>query len=482
MDFDDINLNAIEEEKKAWIAKASKSAAGVCALANSYRQRDDCLFISLHCGSFNFSYRLNWEDDGEDWLIRFPLPGKSMYLDEKVQNEVSVMKYVSKNTNIPVPKIIGYGMADENPTGLGPFIIMTWAEGRKMSEILRKEGTSGKDDTLNPDVSEDTLKTLYGRMAGILLELWKLDFGTIGSLTMDESAESWEVGRRPLSLDMNELTRACGLGEYMFRRTYTSSMDYIMSLIELQWTNLRQQRNSIFDSEDCRQKYTCRYLMQAIAPHFISRRDKYGPFKLFSDDLCPSNVLVDDDLNVTAVIDWEFCYAAPAQFAGSLPWWLILRHPPDVIDHQGREAFLDTYIPKAELFLQTLQETEAVNGMCTTDDRLSTRMRKSLETRSVWFNFAARMTMDVDLIYWNLLDTYCWGPRSCIAERICRCVCDAEMHRGFEDFVRFKIWQLNEYRAELGRSDIVEYEEEKCVEVVSKVVRSPVMSCSWTRY
>lgn len=292
------------------------------------------------------------------------------------------------------------------------------------------------------------------------------------------------MGSRQTTIDSRHerVNKGLRTSDYMLCRTYTISMDYIMSLIELQWTNLRQQRNSIFDSEDCRQKYTCRYLMQAIAPHFISCRDNYGPFKLFSDDLCPSNVLVDDDLNVTAVIDWEFCYAAPAQFAGSLPWWLILRHPPDVVDHQGKKAFLDAYIPKAELFLQTLQETEAVSGICTTDDRLSTRMCESLETRSAWFNFAARMTMDVDLIYWNLLDTYCWGPRSCIAERICRYVCDAEMHDGFEDFVRFEIQQLNEYRGELGRSDIVEYEDETCVEVVSKVVHSPVMSCSWTRY
>ena len=463
MDFDDIKLNALEEDKKAWIAKASKSASGICDLVNPYRQRDDCLFVSLHCGSFNFSYRLHWEDDEEDWLIRFPIPGKSMFLDEKVQNEVAVMKYVAQNTNIPLPRVIGYGMAEDNPTGLGPFIIMTWVEGTRMSDYMRKQGTPDKVAVLDPDLDENILKTLYGRMAEILLELWKLDFDRIGSLSMDESTGTWTISRRPLTVDMNELIRACGLNDCTPARTYTSSTDYIMSLIDLQWENLRQQRNSVYRSEYCRQKYTCRYLMQAIAPHFILRRDNYGPFKLFSDDLSPNNVLVDDNLNVTAVIDWEFCYAAPPQFAGSLPWWLILQHPPSLVNEIGPDAFLDSYLPKAEIFLQSLQEQEVDNGLITVENRLSARMRESLESRSVWFNLACRMVIDVDLIYWDLLDDFCWGPTRSMAERICKYICGAEIHKDFEDFVRYKIRHLNEYRAELGETEMIEYED-KCME------------------
>lgn len=83
--------------------------------------------------------------DGEDWLIRFPLPGKSMFLDEKVRREALLMKFIKENTDIPVPRVIAYGTADENPTGLGPFIIMTWIEGKEMSDILQRDDTSGKE-------------------------------------------------------------------------------------------------------------------------------------------------------------------------------------------------------------------------------------------------------------------------------------------------------------------------------------------------
>lgn len=72
MDFDDISLDKFEELKAEWVKLGSSSAEGICALANRYRGRDDCWFRSMHCGSFNFSWRLHWDDEGDDWLIRFP--------------------------------------------------------------------------------------------------------------------------------------------------------------------------------------------------------------------------------------------------------------------------------------------------------------------------------------------------------------------------------------------------------------------------
>jgi Ser/Thr protein kinase RdoA (MazF antagonist) len=58
--------------------------------------------------------------------------------------------------------------------------------------------------------------------------------------------------------------------------------------------------------------------MKAAALSFVSRADSYRLFKLFSDDFCPGNVPVDDTYKVTGVIDWEFCYSDPSQYAGSV--------------------------------------------------------------------------------------------------------------------------------------------------------------------
>lgn len=87
--------------------------------------------------------------------------------------------------------------------------------------------------------------------------------------------------------------------------------------------------------------------MKAIAFNFMSSSDDNGPFKLFSDDFSPHNVLVDEStLQVTAAIDWEFCYAAPAQFASSIPWWLLLQKPDDIINESDGTTFLLDIFPQ----------------------------------------------------------------------------------------------------------------------------------------
>lgn len=136
--------------------------------------------------------------------------------------------------------------------------MMTWVEGRKMSDVLRDSNSSDKEETLNPDIDEGTLKALYRQMARVLLELWILDFDCIGSLDSDQVTGKPQVTKRPLTLAMNELIRTCGLKDITPPRTYTSSTDYIVSLLELQSNHLRQQRNSIYDAMDCREKYACR--------------------------------------------------------------------------------------------------------------------------------------------------------------------------------------------------------------------------------
>ncbi|OAX76997.1 hypothetical protein ACJ72_08709, partial [Emergomyces africanus] len=62
------------------------------------------------------------------------------------------------------------------------------------------------------------------------------------------------------------------------------------------------------------------------------------PLPLFCDDFRPSNVIVNEDLNIRGVIDWEFCYAAPVEFAHCSPWWLLLAPPDDWIS--GLDVFV----------------------------------------------------------------------------------------------------------------------------------------------
>jgi hypothetical protein len=41
---------------------------------------------------------------------------------------------------------------------------------------------------------------------------------------------------------------------------------------------------------------------------------EHGSFKLWCDDFRPANVLLNEDMRIAGVVDWEFTYAAPVEF------------------------------------------------------------------------------------------------------------------------------------------------------------------------
>ena len=106
-------------------------------------------------------------------MIRFPCPGVVMFPEEKVRNEVAVMRFIEKNTTIPVPHVFHYGMTDESPDGLGPFIIMEYIEhAHDFVDALNTPGLSLSDSPiLDPNISTEKLEFVYTQTADILLEL-----------------------------------------------------------------------------------------------------------------------------------------------------------------------------------------------------------------------------------------------------------------------------------------------------------------------
>jgi hypothetical protein len=61
-----------------------------------------------------------------------------------------------------------------------------------------------------------------------------------------------------------------------------------------------------------------------------------GPFSLHHPDFGVNNIIIDDDYNVLAVIDWEQTFTAPVELAGQFPLRL-LHFPPDLIPPEKNE-------------------------------------------------------------------------------------------------------------------------------------------------
>ncbi|TQN65678.1 hypothetical protein CSHISOI_09742 [Colletotrichum shisoi] len=134
--------------------------------------------------------------------------------------------------------------------------------------------------------------------------------------------------------------------------------------------------------------------------------DGSGAFRLWCDDFRPANVLVDEDDDVLGVIDWEFAYAAPTQFALDPPWWLLL-DVPEMRDG-GIEEWAHVYGGRLKTWLSALEEAETEMGAGSALP-LSAYMRDSWETGRFWLDYAARRSWAFDTVYWKYLDDRFFG-------------------------------------------------------------------------
>ncbi|KAG8411401.1 hypothetical protein J3458_015461 [Metarhizium acridum] len=113
-----------------------------------------------------------------------------------------------------------------------------------------------------------------------------------------------------------------------------------------------------------------------------------------------------ETLQITAVLDFEFTNAMPAQFTYDPPWWLLLSGPEVWLDRGSIEEFRTLYTPRMEQFLRALEQVESASlstGTEPTGPPLSSRMRDSWRDGGFWFNYAARKSFELDAIYWAVL-------------------------------------------------------------------------------
>lgn len=120
-------------------------------------------------GGFNVSFRImKYEDNGSS-VIRFPKAGATMFPEEKVRNEIAVIRYIQDHTTLPVPFFLHWGTKEKNPLGLGPFIIMDWIDhATDMSDALNTPGFAIEDrPILDPNIDDAKLELLYRQLARV---------------------------------------------------------------------------------------------------------------------------------------------------------------------------------------------------------------------------------------------------------------------------------------------------------------------------
>ncbi|CAG8139038.1 unnamed protein product [Penicillium olsonii] len=395
-------------------------------LLKHHHATDPVEFTILETGAFNTALQMNFERTRAA-IIRFPLPGAIMFPEEKVRNEVSTMRFIADKTTIPIPFIIHSGGKKDSPSELGPFIIMEYIDHHaNMIDILKKPGRPTKERvTLDPDIIRAKLKTLYKELPKVLVSLSRLSQDKIGSFCQADDF-TWEVACRSLSLHMNELVRLGTLPQSKLpATTFDTASSYFEALAELHVSHLTSQRNDAVHSiEDCQRKFVARFLFRKLIrdPHLKAQWISFvnGPFPIWCDDFRPGNVLVDIDLNITGVVDWEFTYTAPVEFTHAPPWWLLLEKPE--YWSRGLDDWCIEYEKRLQIYLEAMVEHEEDvirKGQLAESKRLSSAMRRSWETGDFWIMYAARNNFAFDAIYWQKIDRRFFGSTACEGVDVC---------------------------------------------------------------
>ncbi|KAJ5934562.1 hypothetical protein N7466_004109 [Penicillium verhagenii] len=440
--FDELEETNGDDECRAWISKAFDLKAELAIFVAGRREGGGTgKFVGYLKGSFNLSFHFSFSDERPDVIIRFPKPGHTAtaYRDEKVVNEVRIMEYLRQNTDIPIPRVHSWGLIAESPQQLGPFIIMDYVNGTLLSTILKDPDQGSL--VLNPKIDNNILDNIYYQLAYYMFQLSQLTFTRIGAISKDHASSAWHVTGRPLTYNMNELASVAAYPDDQFATApFDRASDYLGSVANEHLVHLWTQRNLADDPEIAQKRFIARHRFAQLIPKYYP--ENCGPFIPFCDDMRPSNMLIDPEtLQITAVLDFEFTNAMPAEFTYDPPWWLLLSGPEMWLERCAMEEFLTLYEPKMEQFLRALERVEiqmASEVKQPGQPSLSSRMRDSWRTRRFWFDYAARKSFDVDTVYWATLHDDGLGVE----------LLDDKTRAEMESFTQIKMEQLKAYKEE----------------------------------
>ncbi|KAI0914737.1 phosphotransferase enzyme family protein [Ustulina deusta] len=341
---DFIAKTRIHKERDAFIASIREEQ--VCNLASSHRRGDRCrCFKAPVRGSYNVCFFVKF-DDGEKWVVRIPLaPCLAFGAKSKLESEIVTMLVISERTNIPIPRIVACRL-DDDPKPLGSFLILEYVEGQKLSY-----GNVGS-------MSVAQQARFYRSLAAIYIQLRRLEYPSVGCLRRHEDGP--KVSKMITSIDIN-MQELEGLNPSVIQAGYTnqygtlaSAGAYTLMLLQLADNAFAKSRCSVTDDEE--QGADALYhlnIFRQYVEKWVDHRFENGPFVLVHGDLEPFNLLVDDEMEVVCVLDWEWSRIVPLQFFKP-PLWLANPDPTNL----AYEAVYRRYLDRFDKFLAILRTLE----------------------------------------------------------------------------------------------------------------------------
>ena len=292
-----------------------------------------------------------------------------------------------ERTTIPIPRVFS-SRSEIHPDPLSTFIIMEYIDANVLSPIQLM------------DLEDDQKKELYKSLANIYIQLRRQEFPAIGRL--HQTTEGIHSLGKTASVDIN-IQQLEGLEPFSIQEQFgaasggsmRSANDYASMLLRIGFNAFLKSQNAVGEDMARSYIYHQHIFYQHIKSWMNQTLDK-GPFVLVHGDLSPQNVMVDKNMKVVAVLDWEWSRVIPVQFFQP-PLWLSGR---DTVQLAGPDSWKIFRRATFRHFLAALREQELAMWNNTT---LHDEWTASMEDAGPLFANALESWTDADWLAYRRL-------------------------------------------------------------------------------
>ena len=262
-------------------------------------------------GGMNYHIEVRFHD-GVVWLARVrrfnatsPPPALRDYI---IRSEVATLMFLQDETGVPAPKVYDYALeGPHNPVGVG-FILFEKIPGKSLRWSVANQEQRTK---------------VMDQLADAFIELSKHTFDRLGSLDTPGGSHVGAFARESLTTFVQSEMRAIGPLSSLeeFHRT---SIQLILDLI---------LQNEMYPQRPVDAYLIHRYLLDLVPRvlppvHSVNDDDDHnnnnnGKFYLKHADDKGDHIMVDDEYNITAIIDWEWAHTAVPAHAFNSPIGLL---------------------------------------------------------------------------------------------------------------------------------------------------------------
>ncbi|KZM19152.1 uncharacterized protein EKO05_0003191 [Ascochyta rabiei] len=302
--------------------------------ASTNKNVDIACKLSAACseGGLHIVRRLEFSD-GDIWIARVQKTPPSADSCKRLLHEVYTIRAIQQQSNVPVPKILAYRTAEDNPVRAA-FTIQQYVHADTGMNVLG-EGFSKK-----AQITAGWEERYYKTMARIQADMSSVRFSMIGCIT--ETSNGYSVGPIP-GIGGPFETPADFFAQWATGAVFPFSKDKVKRRTPPE--HFEEVWNSLAG-----------FPLQ-VAKFAKSYNFRRGPFPVIHGDLYRSNILMDNDCNVKAIIDWEDAIVAPWELVefikdlGVVPAAMngsSHQEPPSVRERRNKRETYIKYVEEIE--------------------------------------------------------------------------------------------------------------------------------------